>query len=160
MTVPSIPKPPSPPHSASPLSLSTIRLYFRRGSGGGGRTVSSSLSRVGLMTRVGRLLSRKVVRNAARRPPNTPRRACPLGGSLPSVSRLRRAGLLARPSGNVVVEEPMRLSTALLLALATALSGGCKNHSDVADGGGLAVSDALAPDQAARVLAKVGDRTI
>jgi parvulin-like peptidyl-prolyl isomerase len=54
----------------------------------------------------------------------------------------------------------MRLSTALLLALATALSGGCKNHSDVADGGGLAVSDALAPDQAARVLAKVGDRTI
>jgi hypothetical protein len=54
----------------------------------------------------------------------------------------------------------MRLSTALLLALAAALSGGCKNHSDVADGGAVAMSDALARDQAVRVLANVGDRTI
>lgn len=56
----------------------------------------------------------------------------------------------------------MRLSTALVLALAGALSGGCRTHSDVADAGGAggAPNDALAAELAARVLAKVGDRTI
>jgi len=51
----------------------------------------------------------------------------------------------------------MRLWIALLVGLTTLW--GCNSRTDVADGGG-AASDALAADQAARVLAKVGDRTI
>src|SRR5580698_11434073 len=53
----------------------------------------------------------------------------------------------------------MRLSTALILALTGALSGGCRTHSDAGGAGG-AFNDTLASEQAARVLAKVGDRTI
>jgi peptidyl-prolyl cis-trans isomerase C len=51
----------------------------------------------------------------------------------------------------------MRLWIALLVGLATLW--GCNSRTDVADAGG-AASDALAANQAARVLAKVGDRTI
>jgi peptidyl-prolyl cis-trans isomerase C len=53
----------------------------------------------------------------------------------------------------------MRLSTALLLALMSALSGACKNQAGPADAGPTA-GDALTGDQASRVLARVGDRTI
>jgi peptidyl-prolyl cis-trans isomerase C len=65
---------------------------------------------------------------------------------------------LARPSANVVLEAIMRLWIALLVALC-APSWGCKSRTDLADAGG-ASSDALASDQAGRVLARVGDRTI
>src|SRR5271155_4747227 len=136
ITAPSIPKPPSAPHSASPLSLRTMRLYLSPGSGGGGTTVSSSLSRVGLMACVRRLLSQPVVRNAAQRP----------------LGRRARQGVR-----HVVLGGIMRLWIALLVGLTTLW--GCNSRTDVADGGG-AASDALAADQAARVLAKVGDRTI
>src|SRR3982075_3407738 len=60
---PSIPKPPSLPHSASPLSLSTMRRYFRAGSGGGGAMVSSSRSSAGSIGSFAALLSLDRPRN-------------------------------------------------------------------------------------------------
>lgn len=52
----------------------------------------------------------------------------------------------------------MRLWLALFVALG-ALSWGCKNRTELADAGGMA-GDAASSEQAGRVLAKVGDRTI
>jgi peptidyl-prolyl cis-trans isomerase C len=68
-----------------------------------------------------------------------------------------RSAKLARPSANVVLEGIMRLWIALVVAPAALL--GCNSRPELADAG-RAASDALAPDQAGRVLAKVGDRTI
>jgi peptidyl-prolyl cis-trans isomerase C len=53
----------------------------------------------------------------------------------------------------------IRPSVALLLPLCGALSGGCKDRPSLADAGTPA-GDALAAEQAARVLARVGSRTI
>jgi parvulin-like peptidyl-prolyl isomerase len=54
----------------------------------------------------------------------------------------------------------MRSPIPLVLALSSVLWAGCKNRPDLTDAGTGAGGDALATEEAARVLAKVGDRTI
>src|ERR1019366_7091279 len=64
MTSPSIPKPPSRPQRASPLSFRTMRPYLSAGCGGGGITVSPSRSSTGrIRPRPPRLLFRLGARN-------------------------------------------------------------------------------------------------